>query len=247
MLHWMAVPLKKHGQFEKTTKMKFLIVEDNTLAAELLKKSLATFGYESDIAYDGEQALEMALNHSYRLWIIDIMLPKMNGLELLKALREKNCETPALILSAHGRIDDRVGGLRAGGDDYIVKPYALAELQARIEALLRRARNVEAAPEAGMTVDGIRLDPAKNHVIRDGQTIPLHPVEFRLLEYFMRRPGQVVTRSMLLENVWGMYFDPQTKLVEVHISRLRAKIDKPFPKNLLHTIRGNGYVFRPHD
>lgn len=227
--------------------MRFLIVEDNKLAAELLKKSLATFGYESDIAYDGEQGLEMARAHSYRLWILDMMLPKVSGLELLKILRSKDTETPALILSAHGRTDDRVEGLRAGGDDYIVKPYALAELQARIEALLRRVRHPETAPAAGLTIDGFRLDAPKRSVVREGQTIPLHPVEYRLLEYFMRHPGQVITRSMLLENVWGMYFDPQTKLVEVHISRLRAKIDKPFPKAFLHTIRGTGYVFQPHD
>lgn len=227
--------------------MKFLIVEDNTLAAELLKKSLATFGYESDIAYDGEQALEMAHSYSYRLLIIDIMLPKINGLELLRILRSEGAETPALFLSAHGRTDDRVQGLQAGGDDYIVKPYALPELQARIEALLRRVRNVEATPEAVLVVDGLRLDPVKHSVARDGQIIPLHPVEFRLLEYFMRNPGQVITRSMLLENVWNMYFDPQTKLVEVHISRLRAKMDKPFPNPLLHTIRGGGYIFQEHE
>ncbi|CAG0939296.1 Transcriptional activator protein CopR [Gallionellaceae bacterium] len=227
--------------------MKFLIVEDNKLAAELLKESLATFGYESDIAYDGEQGLEMAHSHSYGLWVIDIMLPKINGLELLKSLRSEGAETPALFLSARGRTDDRVQGLQAGGDDYIVKPYALPELQARIEALLRRTRNVQATPQAELEVDGLRLDPVKRSVIRDGQIIPLHPVEFRLLEYFMRHPGQVITRSMLLENVWNMYFDPQTKLVEVHISRLRTKIDKPFPNSLLHTIRGTGYIFRPHE
>lgn len=227
--------------------MKILVVEDDRLATAHLKKSLATFGYESDIAYDGEQGLRMARNHHYNLWIIDVMLPKMDGLELLKTLRSEGAETPALVLSARGRTDDRVRGLHAGGDDYIVKPYALPELQARIEALLRRVRNIEVAQKKEMTVGGLSLDNVKCSVTREGQTIPLHPVEFRLLEYFMRHPGQVITRSMLLENVWNMYFDPQTKLVEVHMSRLRAKMDKPFPASLLHTIRGSGYVFRPND
>lgn len=227
--------------------MKFLIIEDDHSAAELLRKGLAGFGYEADVAHDGEQGLEMARRNDYDLWLIDVMLPKMDGLSVLKALRDEGRQVPALILSARGQVDDRVEGLRAGGDDYVVKPYALSELQARIEALLRRARNYGKHPETELTVGDLHMDLLSRTVTRAGQEIYLKPREFRLLEYLMRHAGQVVTRTMLLENVWDYYFDPQTNVVDVHISRLRYKIDKYFPKPMLHTVRGAGYVLRPAD
>jgi len=227
--------------------MKFLIIEDDNSAADFLKKGLGGFGYEADVAHDGEEGLNMARGSDYDLWLIDVMLPKRDGLSVLKSLRDEGKQVPALILSARGQVDDRVEGLRAGGDDYVVKPYALNELQARIEALLRRTRSFGAHPETELTVGDLHMDLLARTVSRAGQDIYLKPREFRLLEYFMRHAGQVVTRTMLLENVWDYYFDPQTNVVDVHISRLRYKIDKYFPKPMLHTVRGTGYVLRAAD
>lgn len=224
--------------------MKFLIVEDDAAAAEFLKQGLTGYGYEADLAFDGEEGLSRARANPYDLWVIDVMLPKLDGLSMLKTLREEGRHTPALILSARGEVDDRVAGLRAGGDDYIVKPYAFSELQARIEALLRRTKATEAAPETVLEVGDLRMDLLKRTVTRAGQDIFLKPREFRLLEYLVRHADQVVTRTMLLENVWDLYFDPQTNVVDVHISRLRFKIDKYFSTPLLHTVRGSGYVLR---
>lgn len=224
--------------------MRFLVVEDDGAAAESLRKGLGGFGYEVDLALDGEQGLQMALAQDYDLWVIDVMLPGVDGLSLLRALREGGRHTPALILSARGEVDDRVAGLKAGGDDYLVKPYAFSELHARIEALLRRARPVDPGPETVLEVGDLRMDLLKRAVSRAGQDVFLKPREFRLLEFLMRHAGQVVTRTMLLENVWDLYFDPQTNVVDVHISRLRFKIDKYFETPLLHTVRGSGYVLR---
>lgn len=224
--------------------MKFLMIEDDSAAADFLRKGLSGFGYDVDIAHDGEQGLSKARDNLYDLWMIDVMLPKLDGLSVLRTLRDEGRQTPALILSACGQVDDRVEGLRAGGDDYIVKPYAFAELQARIEALMRRARNVETLPETVLEVADLRVDLIKRSVTRDGQELFLKPREFRLLEYMMRNAEQVVTRTMLLENVWDLYFDPQTNVVDVHVSRLRFKIDKYFDTPLLHTVRGAGYVLR---
>ena len=220
------------------------MIEDDSAAADFLRKGLSGFGYDVDVAHDGEQGLSKARGNLYDLWMIDVMLPKLDGLSVLRTLRDEGRQTPALILSACGQVDDRVEGLRAGGDDYIVKPYAFAELQARIEALMRRARNVEALPETVLEVADLKVDLIKRSVSRDGQELFLKPREFRLLEYLMRNAGQVVTRTMLLENVWDLYFDPQTNVVDVHVSRLRFKIDKYFDTPLLHTVRGAGYVLR---
>jgi len=220
------------------------MIEDDSAAADFLRKGLSGFGYDVDIAHDGEQGLSKARDNLYDLWMIDVMLPKLDGLSVLRTLRDEGRQTPALILSACGQVDDRVEGLRAGGDDYIVKPYAFAELQARIEALMRRARNVEMLPETVLEVADLRVDLIKRSVTRDGQELFLKPREFRLLEYLMRNAEQVVTRTMLLENVWDLYFDPQTNVVDVHVSRLRFKIDKYFDTPLLHTVRGAGYVLR---
>lgn len=224
--------------------MKILIVEDDPAAASLLQQGLTGLGYLSVIARDGMEGLVKARGIGFDLWVVDIMLPRLDGLAMLRTLRAEGIHTPALILSALGEVDERVEGLRAGGDDYLVKPYALSELQARIEALLRRTRS-SAVQETMLEVAGLKMDLLSRKVSRDGQEIFLKPREFRLLEYLMRHAGQVVTRTMLLENVWDYYFDPQTNVVDVHISRLRHQIDKYFPTPLLHTIRGEGYMLRP--
>ncbi|MFN3398327.1 MAG: response regulator transcription factor, partial [Sulfurimicrobium sp.] len=224
--------------------MKILIVEDDSAAAALLQQGLSGLGYASEIARDGQEGLEEARNAGFDLWLVDIMLPRLDGLSMLRTLRGEGLHVPALILSALGEVDERVEGLRAGGDDYLVKPYAFSELQARIEALLRRARAMPGA-ETTLEVADLKVDLLTRKVTRAGQEIVLKPREFRLLEYLMRHAGQVVTRTMLLENVWDYYFDPQTNVVDVHISRLRHQIDKYFPLPLLHTIRGEGYMMRP--
>lgn len=223
--------------------MNILIVEDDAAAALLLQQGLAGLGYDSGIARDGENGLAMVRNGNFDLWIVDVMMPRMDGLTMLRTLRAEGINTPALVLSALGEVDERVEGLRSGGDDYLVKPYAFSELQARIEALLRRARSMQ-AQETVLDVGDLKLDLLTRKVTRAGQEIFLKPRELRLLEYLMRHAGQVVTRTMLLENVWDYYFDPQTNVVDVHISRLRFQIDKYFPVPLLHTVRGEGYMLR---
>ncbi|MCE5182842.1 MAG: response regulator transcription factor [Betaproteobacteria bacterium] len=224
--------------------MKLLIIEDDVAAANLLKRGLEESGYAVDLAHDGEQGLKQARAGGHSLWVIDIMLPVRDGLSVLKALRDEGKGTPALILSALGKVDDRVEGLRAGGDDYMVKPYAFAELLARVEALLRRSRSSGGGPDTLLEFADLKIDLLSRTVTRAGQKIDLQPREFSLLECLMRHAGQVVTRTMLLEIVWEYFFDPQTNVVDVHISRLRQKIDKNFSPPLLHTVRGSGYVLR---
>ncbi|HEY8267771.1 MAG TPA: response regulator transcription factor [Xanthobacteraceae bacterium] len=222
--------------------MRLLVVEDDREAAEYLKKALREAGHVAEIAGDGETGLALALDGDFDVLVVDRMLPKRDGLSLVAELREKGRATPVLILSALGQVDDRVTGLRAGGDDYLSKPYSFSELLARIEALARRG-----APQAADTVyrvADLELDRLAHSVTRAGKELPLQPREFRLLEYLMRHAGQVVTRTMLLENVWDYHFDPQTNVIDVHVSRLRSKIDKGFDKALLHTIRGAGYMIR---
>jgi two-component system OmpR family response regulator len=195
-----------------------------------------------DHASDGDTGAAMAADGTYDVLVVDRMLPKRDGLSLIEELRAKGDHTPALILSALGQVDDRVAGLRAGGDDYLAKPYAFSELLARVEALARR-RKPEVA-ETVYRVGDLELDRLGHTVSRSGQAIPLQPREFRLLEYLMKHAGQVVTRTMLLENVWDYHFDPQTNVIDVHISRLRAKIDRGFPEPRLHTVRGAGYMIK---
>ena len=219
--------------------MKVLVIEDDRDAATYLAKGLTESGHTVDHAADGNSGLEMGLAGQYDALIVDRMLPGRDGLSIIKALRQANIATPVLVLSALGEVDDRVQGLTAGGDDYLVKPFAFSELLARLQALARRVH-----PEQQRTflkVADLDLDCLKRKVTRDGQKILLQPREFRLLEYLMRHEGQVVTRTMLLENVWDYHFDPQTNVIDVHISRLRGKIDKDFAKPLLHTVRGAGY------
>ncbi|MFB9172311.1 response regulator transcription factor [Roseibium salinum] len=223
--------------------LKILVVEDDPEAASYLVKGLSEVGHMADRASDGDTGLQMALDSTYDILIVDRMLPKMDGLSLIRELRREQNHTPALILSALGQVDDRVKGLKAGGDDYLPKPYAFTELLARVEALARRPQSSHHV-ETTYRVGDLILDRMAHSCRRGDTEIPLQPREFRLLEYLMQHAGQVVTRTMLLENVWEYHFDPQTNVIDVHISRLRAKIDKGFDTPLLHTIRGAGYTIR---
>ena len=219
--------------------IRILLIEDDVTAATFLVKGLNESGHVVDHARDGESGLHLALTGRYDVIIADRMLPNRDGLSIVRMLRADRNETPVLILSALGEVDDRVEGLRAGGDDYLVKPYAFAELQARLEVLSRR-RQANSASEL-LTVADLSIDLRKQTVTRAGRIIRLQPREFRLLEYLMRHAEQVVTRTMLLEQVWDFHFDPKTNVIDVQISRLRTKIDKDFPTPLVHTVRGAGY------
>jgi two-component system, OmpR family, response regulator len=225
--------------------MHILVIEDDAETAAYITKGLSEAGHAVDQARDGREGLLMGMGNDYDVLIVDRMLPELDGLSLIKTLRGAKNATPVLILSALGEVDDRVQGLRAGGDDYLVKPYAFTELLARCEALARR-REGEAAKTELKVVD-LEMDLLSRQVKRAGQLLDLQPREFRLLEYLMRHAGQVVTRTMLLEHVWDYHFDPQTNVIDVHISRLRSKIDKQFDQPLLHTVRGAGYCLRAPD
>jgi two-component system OmpR family response regulator len=222
--------------------MRILVIEDDREAASYLVKALREAGHVADQAHDGESGLERASEGDYDVLVVDRMLPKRDGLSLIAELRASGNKVPVLILSALGQVDDRVTGLRAGGDDYLPKPYAFSELLARIEVLGRR--NVPQEAETIYRVADLELDRLARKVHRGGDPIVLQPREFRLLEYLMKNAGTVVTRTMLLEKVWDYHFDPQTNVIDVHMSRLRAKIDKGFARPLLHTVRGSGYVMR---
>ena len=222
--------------------MRILLIEDDKEAAAYLCKALREAGHVPDHALDGDTGAAMAGEGGYDVLVVDRMLPRRDGLSVVQALRAEGARTPVLILSALGEVDDRVKGLRAGGDDYLTKPYAYTELLARIEALARRP--VPEEQTTRYTVGDLSLDRLSHKVTRAGGSILLQPREFRLLEYLMKNAGQVVTRTMLLENVWDYHFDPQTNVIDVHISRLRSKIDKSFAKPLLHTVRGAGYMIR---
>ena len=222
--------------------MRILVIEDDTEAASYLVKALGEAGHVADHAADGETGYNMAADGGYDVLVVDRMLPRRDGLSVIASLRAEGNTTPVLILSALGQVDDRVTGLRAGGDDYLPKPYAFSELLARVEVLVRR--NTPAEAQTVYQVGDLELDRLARMVKRNEQPITLQPREFRLLEYLMKYAGTVVTRTMLLENVWDYHFDPQTNVIDVHISRLRAKIDKEFDTPLLHTVRGAGYVLR---
>jgi len=219
-----------------------LVIEDDREAAAYMCRGLSESGHVADQASDGEEGYAMASNGGYDVLVVDRMLPKMDGLSVVERLRGEGEKTPILFLSALGDVDDRVKGLKAGGDDYLVKPYAFAELLARLEALVRRQAPDQV--EVNLKVGDLEMDVLARRVTRAGNDILLQPREFRLLEYLMRHAGQTVTRTMLLENVWDYHFDPQTNVIDVHISRLRAKIDKGFEPPLLHTVRGAGYCLR---
>ena len=223
--------------------MKILLIEDDLDAAAYLAKAFREAGIVVDHASDGESGLFMALEHDYDVLVIDRMLPRRDGLSVIAELRRRDKTTPVLILSALGQVDDRVTGLRAGGDDYLPKPYAFSELLARVEVLGRR-KSAPAANDMVYRVGDLELDRLSHEVRRAGKDILLQPREFRLLEYLMKNAGQVVTRTMLLEHVWDYHFDPQTNVIDVHVSRLRSKIEKDFDKPLLRTVRGAGYMIR---
>jgi two-component system OmpR family response regulator len=225
------------------TAMRILLIEDDRETADYVVKGLTEAGYTADHADNGDNGLGMASTEPYDALIVDRMLPGADGLTVIRKLRDADNPVPALILSALGEVDDRVQGLRSGGDDYLVKPFAFAELLARLEALLRRAKD-RGRIVTELAVGDLRMDLLGREVSRAGQRIDLQPREFRLLEYMMRHSGQVVTRTMLLENVWDYHFDPQTNVIDVHISRLRSKVDKGFDTPLLHTVRGAGYLLR---
>ncbi len=224
--------------------MRILIIEDDREAAAYLVKAFREAGHVADHAADGLDGYAMAQGGDYDALVVDRMLPKLDGLSLVRSLREQGSETPVLILSALGQVDDRVKGLRAGGDDYLPKPYAFSELLARIEVLGRRRRAAPAAETTVYWVGDLELDRLSHRVTRSGAEITLQPREFRLLEYLMKNAGQVVTRTMLLEHVWDYHFDPQTNVIDVHVSRLRAKIDRGHERALIHTVRGAGYMIR---
>jgi two-component system OmpR family response regulator len=222
--------------------VKILVIEDDSAVVSYIAKGLTEAGHVVDHASDGRDGLMMGATEDYDAMVVDRMLPVMDGLSIVKTLRGAENHTPVLILSALGEVDDRVRGLRAGGDDYLTKPFAFSELLARLEALTRRRGGD--APATELCVGDLRMDVLARTVTRAGRAIDLQPREFRLLEYLMRNAGHVVTRTMLLEHVWDYHFDPQTNVIDVHVSRLRRKIDRDFDTPLLNTVRGAGYVLR---
>ncbi len=222
--------------------MRALIIEDDPTIAEFVERGLRESGFAVDRASDGEEGLAAALENTYDVAIVDLMLPRRDGWSVIDELRRRGLQTPVLILSARRSVDDRVRGLQTGGDDYLTKPFAFAELLARVQALVRRATRT---PEpTTLTVGDLSLDLLSRKVARAGATIDLRPREFALLEYLMRHAGKVISKTMILSHVWEYNFDPQTNIVDVLVSRLRDKIDKPFETKRLHTVRGVGYVLR---
>jgi two-component system OmpR family response regulator len=222
--------------------MRALLVEDDATIAEFVARGLREAGFAVDHEADGDAGLAAALRHPYDVAIVDLMLPRRDGLSVIEELRRRQITTPVLILSARRSVDDRVRGLQAGGDDYLTKPFAFAELLARVQALLRRS--TRSAEPTTLTVADLTLDLLSRAVTRAGRTIELRPREFALLEYLMRNAGRVVSKTMILSHVWEYNFDPQTNIVDVLVSRLRDGIDRPFEHKLLHTVRGVGYVLR---
>jgi two-component system OmpR family response regulator len=222
--------------------MKLLIVEDDREACAYLKRALSEAGHVVDAASSGRDGLMLAVSEPYDVAVLDRLLPEVDGLAILRTMRASGVRTPVLLLTALGGIDDRVEGLEAGGDDYLVKPFAFAELLARVNALARRPPTQEVRTE--LSVADLRIDLMRRAVSRGGQRIDLQPREYQLLEYLMRHAGRIVTRTMLLENVWDFHFDPKTNIVETHMSRLRGKIDRGHARELIHTVRGAGYVLR---
>ncbi len=220
--------------------MRILIVEDDAQTAMFISKGLVQEGFAVDCASNGEDGLHLALTESYDAAVIDIMLPKMDGLSVIDAIRLEGSRLPVIVLSAKTSVDDRIRGLQAGGDDYLVKPFAFSELTARIQALIRRASRTE--EPGSISVGDLKMDIIRHKVFRDDIEIDLQPKEFALLEYLMRNTGRVVSKTMIMEHVWDYNFDPRTTVVESRVCRLREKIDRPFEKNLIHTIRGAGYV-----
>ena len=226
------------------TRRRILVIEDDPETASQLVDFLGTRGYQADLAHNGDDGLRLASSHSYAVMTIDRMLPGVDGLSIIRKLRESGNDTPALIVSALGEVDDRVRGLRGGGDDYLVKPFAFAELLARIEALARRSTTV--AKETVLRVGDLELDLVARTANRAGQEIELLPREFQVLEYLVRNAGQVVPRAMLLQHVWNLNFDPTTNIIDVYVGRVRRKVDNHRSYPLIHTVRGVGFCVRAH-
>ncbi len=222
--------------------MRILLIEDDEIIANFIVKGLKEAGYCVDHATDGIEGLDLALNNSYDINIIDVMLPKLDGLSIIERMRKQNIETPVIIVSAKRSIDDRVKGLQSGSDDYLIKPFSFSELLARIQAHLRRSSNV--SEPTRLTLHDLSLDLLARTVTREGKKIELQPKEFSLLEYLMRNAGNIVSKTMIMERVWNYNFDPQTNVVEARISKLREKVDKNFNTPLIHTVRGLGYSFK---
>jgi Response regulators consisting of a CheY-like receiver domain and a winged-helix DNA-binding domain len=223
--------------------MKILVVEDDVETADYVARGLRQQGHVVDVAHTGKDGLFLAAGEGYDLVVADRMLPGIDGLKIVRTLRAAGDGVPVLMLTTMGSLDDRVEGLEAGADDYLVKPFAFAELNARVNALARRAS--KPLRETHLRVHDLEVDCLARSVVRAGRTIELQNQEYKLLEYLMRHAGQVVTRTMLLENVWDFHFDPKTNIVETHMSRLRGKVDRGFDAELIHTVRGAGYVLRP--
>ena len=222
--------------------MRILLVEDDGKIAAFIVKGFKAEGYAVDHAADGENGLHLALTEPYDAAIIDLMLPKLDGLSLIEQMRREKIKTPVIILSAKGSVDDRIKGLHTGGDDYLTKPFSFSELLARVQALIRRSSDV--SEPTRLSVADVSINLITREVVRAGKKIELQPLEFSLLEYLMRNAGRVVSKTMIMEHVWDYYFDPQTNVVESRIYKLREKIDKHFSNKLIHTVRGVGYVFK---
>jgi two-component system, OmpR family, response regulator len=222
--------------------MRILLVEDDSKIASFITKGLKAAGYAVDHASDGERGLQLALSQPYDTAIIDIMLPKLDGLSLIERMRKEKIRTPVITLSAKGSVEDRVKGLQAGSDDYLTKPFSFSELLARVQALIRRASGI--AEPTMLHVADLSMNLLTREVTRCGNSIELKPIEYSLLEYLMRNAGRVISKTMIMEHVWNYNFDPQTNVVEARICRLRDKIDRDFDKNLIHTVRGVGYVLK---
>ena len=222
--------------------MRILVVEDDAKIASFIVKGLKQSGFAVDHAADGEEGLRLARAHGYDVTVLDIMLPKLDGLSVLRRIREEGGRSPVIILSALASVDDRIKGLQAGGDDYLTKPFAFSELLARVQALIRRA--TQTTEPTKVAVGDLSLDLVTREVIRDGKKLELQAKEFALLEYLMRHPGRVLTKTLILERIYDYNFDPQTNVVDVLVHRLRSKVDKEFPVKLIHTIRGVGYVLK---
>ncbi len=222
--------------------MRVLVVEDDKKIASFIVKGLEQAGFAVDHSDNGEDGLHLALTEPYDAAVIDIMLPKLDGLALIEELRRQKILTPVIILSAKRSVDDRVKGLQTGSDDYLTKPFAFSELLARLQALIRRASG--AAEPTRLSVGDLMLDLVARHVTRAGRAVELHAREFALLEYLMRNAGRAVSKTMILEHVWDYSFDPQTNIVDVLVCRVRNKVDRDFPSKMIHTIRGVGYVLK---
>lgn len=225
--------------------MRILVVEDDKQTLQFIAKGLQQEGFAVDQTSDGEAGLHFALTEPYDAAIVDIMMPKLDGLSLIDKIRQNRVFTPVIVLSAKSSVDDRIQGLQAGGDDYLVKPFAFSELVARLQALIRRSTREEGPTT--ITIGDLEMDLIKHKVFRNGSLIDLQPKEFSLLEYLMRNTGRVVSKTMIMEHVWDYNFDPRTTVVEARVCRLRDKIDRPFQKDLIHTVRGVGYILEEKD